>query len=157
MKTINWVRMLSGGLIAAIIAFMTDGFLHEQLLSADWKAVYDNLGAAEPAEHGSSHIAYFVIFELGRGLVSIFVYVMMRPHFGPGPKTAALAGVVAWIAFSITGPAQFIPLGFFSNALWAKVVAFQLVTSILAAIAGAAVYKDAVTSSARNEPTFEKT
>ena len=78
----------------------------------------------------------------------------MRPHFGPGPKTAALAGVVAWIAFSITGPAQFIPLGFFSNALWAKVVAFQLVTSILAAIAGAALYKDAVTSPAGNGPTF---
>jgi hypothetical protein len=68
---------------------------------------------------------------------------MMRPHFRPGPKTAALAGVVAWIAFSVTGPAQFIPLGFFSNALWIKVAAFQLVTSILAAIAGVAVYKDA--------------
>jgi len=67
----------------------------------------------------------------------------MRSHFVPGPKTAAQAGLVAWIAFSVTGPAQFIPLGFFSNALWIKVAAFQLVTSILAAIAGAAVYKEA--------------
>jgi len=76
----------------------------------------------------------------------MFLYVMMRPHFRPGPKTAALAGVVAWIAFSVTGPPQFIPLGFFSNALWIKVAAFQLVTSILAVIAGAAVYKDANSS-----------
>ena len=144
MAGINWVRTLTGGLIAAIIAFMTDGFLHERLLSADWKAVYDNLGAV-PSEHGG-HILPFVVFELGRGLVSIFLYVMMRPHFGPGPKTAALAGVVTWIAFSVTGPAQFIPLGFFSNALWVKVMVFQLVTSILAAIAGAALYKDAFTS-----------
>jgi hypothetical protein len=143
MARINWVRMLVGGLIAAIIAFVTDGFLHERLLSADWKAVYDNLGASVPTEHGG-HMAYFVAFELGRGLVSIFIYVMMRPHFGPGPKIAALAGVMAWIAFSVTGPAQFIPLGFFSNTLWVKVVAFQLVTSILATVAGAALYKDAV-------------
>ena len=32
-----------------------------------------------------------------------------------------------------------------SNALWGKVAAFQLVTSILAAVAGAAVYKEAFT------------
>ena len=142
MARISWVRLIIGGLIASIIAFLSDGFLHEQWLNADWKAVYDNLGAREPVEHGANMI-YFAIFELGRGLVSIFVYVMMRPHFKPGPKTAALAGVVTWIAFSVTGPAQFIPLGFFSNVLWGKVIAFQLVTSILAALAGAAVYKDA--------------
>jgi hypothetical protein len=142
MTGINWVRLIIGGLVASLIAFLSDGFLHEQLLKADWKAIYDQLGAREPVEHGASMV-YFAIFELGRGLVSIFVYVMMRPHFKPGPKTAALAGVVAWIAFSVTGPAQFIPLGFFSNTLWGKVVAFQLVTSILAALAGAAVYKDA--------------
>ncbi|HET6893060.1 MAG TPA: hypothetical protein VFH31_18285 [Pyrinomonadaceae bacterium] len=74
--------------------------------------------------------------------MSIFVYALMRSHFGPGPKTAALAGVAAWFAFSVTGPAQFIPLGFYSNALWIKVAAFQLITSILAAIAGAALYKE---------------
>ena len=142
MTGINWVRLMIGGLVASLIAFLSDGFLHEQLLKADWKAIYDQLGAREPIEHGASMV-YFAIFELGRGLVSIFVYVMMRPHFKPGPRTAAMAGVVAWIAFSVTGPAQFIPLGFFSNALWGKVVAFQLVTSILAALAGGAVYKDA--------------
>ena len=85
----------------------------------------------------------FAVFELGRAFVAMFLYVMMRAHFKPGPRTAALAGVVAWIAFSVTGPAQFIPLGFYSNALWVKVAAFQLVTSILAALAGAAFYQDA--------------
>ena len=142
MSRINWLRLFIGGLVAAVIAFLSDGFLHEQLLSADWKAVYQSLGAREPTEHGMSMV-YFAVFELGRGIVSIFLYVMMRAHFKPGPKTAALAGLVAWIAFSVTGPAQFIPLGFFSNTLWAKVGAFQLVTSILAALAGAALYKDA--------------
>ncbi len=143
MSKINWGRLFVGGVIAAVIAFVTDGLLHERLLGPDWKLVYDSLGASLP-EHDSIGVVYFAIFELGRGLVSMFLYVTMRPHFAPGPKTAALAGVVAWLAFSITGPAQFIPLGFFSNALWAKVVAFQLVTSILAAVAGAALYKDSI-------------
>jgi hypothetical protein len=141
---INWVRVIVGGLVAAVICFVSDGLLHEQLLGADWRAIYDRLGSAPP-EHNPVGLAYFAVFDLGRGLLSIFLYAMMRPHFRPGPKTASLAGAVAWLAFSIAGPAQFIPLGLFSNALWVKAAAFQLITSIVAAIAGAALYKDPVT------------
>lgn len=142
MPKINWGRVVIGGIVAAVIAFITDALLHEVLLKADWKMLYDNLGISSD-QHDGPHVFYFVIFELGRGLLTIFVYALMRSHFGPGPKTAALAGIVAWFAFSLTGPAQFIPLGFFSNALWLKAGAFQLVTSIVAAVAGAALYKDA--------------
>jgi hypothetical protein len=140
---LNWGRFIVGGIIASIILFVTDGLLHEFIVGGDWKAVYDNLGAS-PQEENTIHMVYFAVFELGRGFIAMFLYVLMRPHFKPGPKTAALAGVVAWIAFSLTGPAQFIPLGFYSNALWIKVAAFQLVTSTAAAIAGAALYKDAL-------------
>ena len=142
MYKINWVRVLLGGLVAAVILFLTDGFFHERVVSADWKALYAGLGSVEPQESAVS-LVYFAIFELGRGFLSIYLYALMRSCCGPGPKTAALAGLVAWIAFSVTGPAQFIPLGFYSHALWIKVGAFQLVTSIIAAIAGAALYKEA--------------
>jgi hypothetical protein len=142
MHKINWTRLFIGGLIAAVICFLSDGFFHERVAAADWKAVYDNLGVANPPEEHTVSLFYFALFEIGRGFVSLFVYALMRPLFRPGPKTAALAGVVAWFAFSLTGPAQFIPLGFYSHALWLKVGAFQLVTSIVAAIAGAALYKE---------------
>ncbi|MCM3874072.1 MAG: hypothetical protein ND895_25570 [Pyrinomonadaceae bacterium] len=144
MPKINWVRVIVGGLVAAVICFLSDGFLHEKLLGADWNAVYANLGANEPAPHGIS-LAYFAVFDLSRGLLPMFLYAMMRPYCKPGPKTAAWAGVVTWLALSIAVPAQFIPLGFFSNALWVKAGAFQLITSIVATIAGAALYKDPVT------------
>ena len=145
MPRLNWVRFIIGGVIASVILFLTDGFFHERVVGADWIAVYRNLGAAEP-HHDALGLLYFAIFELGRGFVAMFLYVMMRPAFRPGPKTAALAGIVAWLAFSVTGPAQFIPLGFYSQALWVKVGAFQLATSIIATIAGAAVYKEVAAS-----------
>ncbi len=151
MSNINWGRFIVGGIIASVIAFVTDGLLHELIVGEDWKAVYANLGASHPEEN-PIHMVYFAVFELGRGFSSMLLYVLMRPHCKPGPKTAALAGLVAWIAFSLTGPAQFIPLGFYSNALWIKVTAFQLVTSIVAAIAGAALYKDAVKPAAALSP-----
>ena len=141
MARINWGRLILGGLIAAIMMFFADGFIHERLVRTDWSAVYAGLGAAEPTPHGSSMV-YFALFELGRGLISMLFYATMRTHFGPVPKTAVLAGIASWIAFSLTGPAQFIPLGFFSTALWVKVGAAHLVTSIVSTIAGAAMYKD---------------
>ena len=142
MARINWGRLILGGLIAAIIMFFTDGFIHERVVSADWRAVYAGLGAAEPAGHGSSMI-YFALFELGRGFIAMLFYATMRAYFGAGPKTAVIAGIAGWVAFSLTGPAQFIPLGFFSHALWLKVGALHLVTSIVATLLGALVYKDA--------------
>lgn len=148
MTQINWGRLFLGSLIAAIIMFATDGFIHETLAKADWRALYEALGAREPDPHGSSMI-YFAIFELGRAFTAIMFYVLMRPFFGAGPKTAALAGIVGWIAFSLTGPVQFIPLGFFSTALWFKVGAIHLIVSIIATIAGAALYKDAATNVSR--------
>ena len=142
MAQINWGRLFLGSLIAAIIMFVTDGFIHETITRGDWNAVYDGLGARTPEAHTTSML-YFGIFELGRGFTAMLFYVLMRAFFGAGPKTAVLAGIVGWIAFSLTAPAQFIPLGFFSNALWLKVGAIHLVTSIIATIAGAALYKDA--------------
>lgn len=142
MPRLNWPRLIIGGIIASIICFLTDGFFHERVVAADWNAVYTNLGAIEP-RHSATALVYFAWFELGRGFGAISLYYLMRPCCEPGPKTAVLAGIVMWLAFSVTGPAQFIPLGFFSHTLWIKVAAFQLVTSILATIAGAALYKDA--------------
>lgn len=142
MARINWGRLILGSLIAAIIMFFTDGFIHETIARGDWSAIYSGLRTPEPEPHGSSMV-YFAIFELGRAFTAMMFYVLMRAFFGAGPKTAVLAGIVGWIAFSVTGPAQFIPLGFFSTALWLKVGALHLITSILATIAGAALYKDA--------------
>ena len=138
---INWARFIVGILVVTLICFFSDGFYHEKLAMADWTAVYENLGAKQPEAHSVS-LAYFAIFELGRGILAMTLYVLMRGPCGAGPKTAVWAGLVVWIAFSLTGPAQFIPLGFFSNALWIKTAGFQLITSIVATLAGAALYKD---------------
>lgn len=141
MSKINWSRFMLAGLVAAILAFFSDGLMHEKILEPDWQALYARLGATSPA-HTSTSLLYFAIFELGRGFVTMFLYVMMRDRFGRGAKTAALAGVVGWLLFSVATPAQFIPLGFYSNELLIKAGVIQLVAAVISTIAGAAIYKD---------------
>ncbi len=138
---INWTRFAIGALVVTLICFLTDGFMHERLLGSEWEVVYHRFGTSEPP-HQPTSIIYFVIFEIGRGVLSMFLYVLMRGCCGAGPKTAVFAAIAAWFAFSLTGPAQFIPLGFFSHGLWFKAGAIQLITSIVATLAGAALYKD---------------
>ena len=144
MARINWSRLFLGSLVAAIIMFVSDGLIHETILKADWRALYTALRATEPEGHGSNMV-YFALFELGRAFTAMMFYATMRAFFGAGPKTAVLAGIVGWIAFSLTGPVQFIPLGFFSNVLWLKIAVIHLIVSIIATVAGAALYKDAAT------------
>jgi len=144
MTTINWGRLIIGGLIATVILFLTDGVLHEHVFHTYWEYVYEGLGAHESQMGHGIAILYFLVFEVGRGFLAILIYALMRPFHGAGPKTAVFAAIVAWLAFSVAGPAQFIPLGFYSRRLWVLVAGAQLVTSIAANLAAAWVYKDPV-------------
>jgi hypothetical protein len=141
MRNVNWGRFILGALIVAVVCFISDGFLHQRLVHSHWLALYEALGI-EPPDHAGWPMIFFVIFELGRGFLTMYVYVLLRPRLGPGATTATWAGVVAWVAYSLTGPVQFIPLGFYSEALWGWVGLYQLVFSIIAAIVGAAPYKE---------------
>lgn len=142
MTKINWGRLIVGGLIATVILFITDGLLHEHVFHTYWEYVYQGLGGHESQMGHGIAVLYFFVFELGRGFLAAFIYVLMRPFHGAGPMTAVYAAIVAWLAFSVAGPAQFIPLGFYSRRLWVMVAGAQIVTSIVANLAAVWLYKE---------------
>ncbi len=139
MSKINWSRFFLGVLIASAIFFVTDGLMHNKILESQWRELFQSMTAPPP--HNPVAFVYFGLFEIGRGFISILIYVLLRPISGPGWKTASLAALSAWFAFSIAGPAQFIPMALFSNSLWIIGGAVQLVTSLVGTLAGAASYK----------------
>lgn len=151
MTNINWIRLLLGGLIASVILFLSDGFLHEQVFKQYWEYLYQGLGAQPPQTPHALSMVYFFIFELGRGLGAIFIYVLMRPFYGPGAKTAVFAAIAAWLAFSVTAPAEFIPLGFYGRRLWVMVAGAQLLTSIVTNLLAAIIYRDPLTTASPAE------
>ena len=65
-----------------------------------------------------------------------------------GPKQPFFSAIAAWLAFSVTAPAEFIPLGFYSRRLWVMVAAVQLVTSIVTNFLAAWIYRDPATTAA---------
>ena len=143
MKRINVGRMLLGGIVAGILLFLADGFIHSKLLHEHWLAAMKAAGRSiETEEHGSDML-YFAAFELLRGIGMAWVYAVFRTHYGPGPKTAICASLALWAIMFPIFFLQEVPLGFYSMTLLALWSLYEVVPSVIAGLVAGALYKDA--------------
>jgi hypothetical protein len=140
MGKINLGRVILGGIVAGIVSdvlgFLVDGVL----LAPRWAAGMTALGHAE---FSSSQLIEFNVLGLVFGIVLVWIYAAIRPRFGAGVKTAICAGVAVWVVGTLLPNLGFMWIpGLFSRHLTAYTTACGLVEVVIAAIAGAAVYKE---------------
>jgi len=142
MARINVGRVLLGGIVAAVVLFMADGFIHSKLLHEHWLAAMKAAGRSVQAEDHGPDLTYFAVSELLRGLVLAWVYAAIRAHFGAGPKTAIIASLVVWaLMFPIPFLSE-VPIGFYSTTMLAMWSLYELITTLLAGLVAGALYKD---------------
>lgn len=129
---------IAGGAVLAVLDFVVNGLVLAEQNAAALTAL--NPALAENMESGGP-VAAFIVIDLLLGILVVWTYAAMRPRFGPGPKTAALAGVQVWlVALLLYGSMTFIGMwtwGYFISAA----VAF-LVIMVIAANVGAMLYKE---------------
>ena len=92
MEKINWGRVVVGGMLAGVVLTVlatasTALFGQQGLLTA--------VQAFRPS--GSIAPLFFIFVFLFLGLLMTWCYAAIRPCFGPGPKTAAIAGLAVWL------------------------------------------------------------
>ncbi len=139
MVRMNTSRVLLGGVVAGIIMFFGDGILHGALLGERWAGVMAGLGRTPP--HGEG-MPYFAVYDLLKGLASVWIYAAIRPRFGAGARTALLAGLVTWF-LSIPVPLLgLIPMNFFGRRLPALWSIYGLIPMLIAALVGAWLYRE---------------
>jgi hypothetical protein len=143
MKRINYARVLLGGLLAGVLLFLADGFIHEKLLHGYWMEAMKAAGRDMAAEqqHGGG-LGYFAIFELLRGLAMAWVYAVFRAHFGAGPGTAVCAALTVWAIMFAIPQIQEIPLGFRTTAMLGLWSFYELVPSVAAGLVAGYLYRD---------------
>jgi len=143
MQSINIGRWLIGGVIAGVLVFLAEGFIHAKLLHEHWMATMRAAGRSMEAEGPGSGLVYFAASSVLRGLALAWVYAVIRSHFGPGPKTAIIAGLAVWaIMFAVPFIAQ-VPIGFHSGAMLGTWALYELILTVVAGLVAGAVYKDA--------------
>ena len=139
MGRINVGRVVGGGLLAGLVLNVQDFLVHGVMLKADWEQAMTALG--KPGAMNDQAVAVFVVIDFLIGIWALWLYAAMRPRFGPGPRTAVIAGLTAWVVFALFTVSQ-MPMGLFSTKLLLLPLAIALVVAPLAVAAGAYVYKE---------------
>ncbi len=94
MSKINYTRVLLGGLLAGVVLNFGEYVINEFILGEKWRAALASLNRTPPA---GGAIAVFVLMTFLLGLIAVWLYAAIRPRFGPGPKTAVVAGLFLWL------------------------------------------------------------
>lgn len=136
---INLQRVLLGGLLAGVILVIGEFLLNDFVLAADNAAIFKRLGLPEP---GSDFLPKVIISTLVLGIVIVYLYAVIRSHFGPGVKTAICAGLFAWFFVYLYTGVVYAALGFFSSKVFWVGLVWGAVEYSVAAVAGAWPYKD---------------
>lgn len=140
MGNINTTRLALATLVTAVLYFIFDGVIHGAILGPEHEAAIT--GAGKPVASDPTAFGYFALFDLGKALVAMLVYVFARARLGAGPVTAVWAGVIAWLGVEALPAIGAMPFPFYSKWFYVKVIALELVPMIVGAIAGAWVYRE---------------
>ena len=139
MGNINITRVLLGGLLAGLVICFGEYILGWLILGGQWAEV---LAEAGTEEFGGGQIASFAIGALLYGIALIWIYAAIRPRFGPGPKTAIVAGLTLWVVAWLLVSAYVIVIGVYPAGLLIAGIVWGLFELPIAAIAGAWLYQE---------------
>ena len=139
MGRINTGRVILGGLVAGLVINIGEIILNIPIIGAESDAALQALGLEPP---GGGAIAVFIATGFLLGLVAVWLYAAMRPRFGPGPKTAVIAGLVVWALGFLVAAIGYGMLGFFPARLVVITTVWGLFEMPIASVAGAWLYKE---------------
>ena len=140
MDTINFGRVVLGGLLAGLVLNIGEFLLNDFVLGSQMKSFMAEHSFQEPA---GSFIALAVVLTFVMGIVVVLGYACIRTRLGPGVKTAIIAGLFGWFGvYFYTAIINGVLFGI-STGTMVTVVVWGLVQYVLAAIAGAWLYKEA--------------
>ncbi|MDH3619313.1 MAG: hypothetical protein OER91_00360 [Gammaproteobacteria bacterium] len=139
MGNINITRVLLGGLLAGLVICFGEYILGWLILGGQWAEVMAEVGAGEL---GGGQIASFAVIALLYGIALIWIYAAIRPRFGPGPKTAVVAGLTMWVVAYLLVSAYVSVIGMYPVGLLIAGTVWGLFELPIAAIVGAWFYQE---------------
>ena len=95
----NLTGIINGGLLAGLLINVGEFALNMFVVPM-------------PAEAAGS-LAFWVVYAFLLGLLVAYMYALVRPRWGAGPKTAACAGIMVWILHNLLPTAGAVNMGMF--------------------------------------------
>ena len=139
MGKINIGRVLLGGLLAGVILNIGETVLNVVVAR---QAMETALAARNLPPVGGPAIGGFVAITFLLGVLTVWLYAAIRPRFGPGPGTAAIAALVVWFFAYFHQSAALVLMGVLPAKVMVLGTVWGLVEIVVASIAGAWAYKE---------------
>jgi len=142
MGKINYGRVVLGGVVAGIVSTVLDGLSQVVLgpmVAETMKSLNKPMSISGPVIFGG------ILIEIVFGILAVWTYAAIRPRFNPGARTAAYAGLVMWACVALINTVYTLN-GIFSPRYTLYGALLGLVSSVVATIAGAALYKEEATA-----------
>jgi hypothetical protein len=139
MGKINIGRVILGGLVAGIVADVLGYIVDGMLLAPAWAEQMKKLGQSVSS---TSQLIEYNLLGLVCGIALIWIYAAIRPRFGAGVKTAIYAGLAVWVVGVLLPNLSFLWVSFSWRRLTMFTTLGGLVEIVVAAIAGAYLYKE---------------
>ena len=138
---INTSKVVVGGLVTGVVYNVLDMLWNFTVLQADGLAMAARLNLNPAVVTDISYQIPWIVVDFVFGLLTIFIYAGFRPRFGPGPKTAVIAGFVLWVALTSLY-CGFASMGLFTESMAIKGSLLGIVNVVIGSIAGAWAYTE---------------
>jgi uncharacterized membrane protein len=137
---INCTRVILGGLLAGLIVNVCEYIVNSLILGSQWAAAMKALNKSP--DMGIGPAAAFWLWGFLIGIYALGLYAAIRPRFGPGPRTAVMAGIGVWAPASLFAMIAPAALHLFRYRLIAIGVVLGLVEMVAGTVVGAWLYKE---------------
>ena len=138
MLTVNRTGIIKGGLVAGIVLILMEAVL-TTFLRPTWIDLVRQMGGRPPGTVAA--VGYALVLVI-LGIVIVWLYAAIRARYGPGPATAARAGLAVWIVGWGAGFGSAVTLGIFPAGFVVIVLGWGLIECLAAALAGGVVYTE---------------
>ena len=138
---INTGKVISGGLLAGFVYNVFDMLWNFTVLQADGLAMATRLNLNPAVVTDFSYQIPWIVIDFVLGFLTIFIYAGFRPRFGPGPKTAVIAGFMLWVAITSIF-CGFASMGVLTETMAIKASLLAIVNVVVGSTAGAWAYKE---------------
>ena len=92
----NTSGIIKGGLVAGLLINVSEYVLNTMVV---------------PVEGGGGSIAFWVVYAFVLGLLTAYLYALVRPRCGAGPKTGVCAGLIVWALHTLLPAAGIANMG----------------------------------------------
>lgn len=139
MEKINDIRIILGGIVGGVVAFIVDSILNGVVFGKNWEAFIAQ-GLCKPATARTLLPEFALVLLIS--LIGTYTYALARPRLGAGAKSALrVASVVGFLVGIPSAVGMFIWSPMAPQMGWMLMVS-GLVVSAVGTFVGAWVYKE---------------